>query len=153
MLIERGWRVTMADVDAAGVLYYGSAFRWAEMILGDWLEQCGHPLHSMFATNEAIPVVAAEVRYRSPLSLDDHCRLGLSARRVGRSSFTLRCAAWGPREALPAAEVTITHVFSRHVLDGPAGRVSIESRALPSWLKEALESDRDLESDDEGGGK
>lgn len=42
MLIERGWRVAMADVDAAGVIYYGSPPRWAEMLLGDWLDGLGH---------------------------------------------------------------------------------------------------------------
>lgn len=39
MLIERTWRVTMADVDAAGIIYYASPMRWSEGLLGDWLRQ------------------------------------------------------------------------------------------------------------------
>lgn len=36
MLIERGWRVTMADVDAAGVIHYGSPPRRAAMRTPRW---------------------------------------------------------------------------------------------------------------------
>jgi acyl-CoA thioester hydrolase len=150
MLIERSWRVTMADVDAAGVIYYGSPLRWAEMMLGDWLEQSGHPISAMLSANEAIPVVAAEVRYRSPLSLDDHCRLGLSARRAGRTSFMVRCTVWGPRDDRPAVQVDVTHAFAGHATQGPGHSVEFEGRALPPWLRKALEADHgELEDDKE----
>ena len=62
MLIERSWRVTMADVDAAGIIYYASPLRWAEVLLGDWLEQTGHSIATMLGGNEAIPVVGPSFR-------------------------------------------------------------------------------------------
>ena len=66
MLIERSWRVTMADVDAAGIIYYASPLRWAEVLLGDWLEQSGHSIAAMLGAGEATPVVgeSTEAAYR-----------------------------------------------------------------------------------------
>ena len=141
MLIERAWRVTMADVDAAGVIYYGSPLRWAEMLLGDWLDGRGHSISAMLGRHEAIPAVGVEVRYRSPLSLDDRCRLSLSAVRVGRTSFTVRCAAGGPRGDGAAVEVDTTHAYVRHGGHKPGRGVSFERQPLPAWLREPLEDD------------
>jgi acyl-CoA thioesterase FadM len=143
VLIEGSWRVRMADVDMAGVIYYGAPLRWAEMMLGDWLDRCGQSLSAMLAAGDAIPVVAAEVRYRSPLTLDDQCRLGLSARRAGRTSFTVRCSAWGPGAASAAAvaavEVDVTHTFVSRTTG--AGRVAFERQPLPPWLRKELAAD------------
>jgi|SRR5579875_916265 len=154
MLIERGWRVTMADVDAARVIYYGSPLRWAEILLGDWLAQLGHSISAMLGENQAIPAVGVKVRYRSPLSLDDHCRLGLSALRVGRTSFTIRCAVRGPRGDGAAVEVDTTHAYVRHDGHVPGRGVIFERQPLPTWLRKPLEDDRG-QSDEtlEHGGK
>lgn len=141
MLIERDWRVTMADVDAAGILYYASPLRWMEMLIGEWLERSGHAISAMLRAGEAIPVVGAEARYRSPLILDDHCRLGLSVLRIGTSSFTVRCAATGPRGGEAAVEVDVTHAFASHAAPQPGGGVAMAKQPLPPWLRQALEAD------------
>lgn len=141
MLIERGWRVTMADVDAAGVIYYGSPLRWAEILLGDWLAQLGHSISAMLSENQAIPAVGVQVRYRSPLSLDDHCRMALSALKVGRTSFTVRCAVRGPRGDGAAVEVDTTHAYVRHGGLVPGHSVTFERQPLPAWLRKPLEDD------------
>ena len=139
MLTRRSWRVTMADVDAAGIIYYASPLRWAEVLLGDWLEQAGHSISAMLGGGEAIPVVGVEVRYRAPLSLDDHLRLRLSAQRVGTTSFTTRCDVWGPRgEADPAVEVAVTHAFGGYAPPRAGQGAVVTKQALPPWLRDAL---------------
>lgn len=141
MLIEQSARVTMADVDAAGIIYYASPLRWAEALLGDWLEQSGHTISAMLGAGEAIPVVHAEVRYQAPLGLDDHCRLGLSAERIGRTSFTVRCDVRGPRADRAAVQVLATHAYARFSKPRPGAAAEIAPRPLPPWLREALEGD------------
>jgi YbgC/YbaW family acyl-CoA thioester hydrolase len=139
VLIERSWRVTMADVDAAGIIYYASPLRWAEVLLGDWLDQAGHSLATMLGGGEAIPVVGVEVRYRAPLGLDDHLRLRLSAQRAGTTSFTTRCDVWGPRgEEDPAVEVAVTHAFVGYAPPRAGQRAVVTKLALPPWLRNAL---------------
>jgi acyl-CoA thioester hydrolase len=140
VLIERHWRVTMADVDAAGIIYYASPLRWTEVLLGDWLEESGHPIKAMLAAHQATPVVGVQVRYQAPLGLDDHCRLCLHAQRIGTTSFTTRCDVWGPRTDRPAVEVEVTHAFAAYSPPGPGGEAVIEKQALPPWLRKALEA-------------
>jgi YbgC/YbaW family acyl-CoA thioester hydrolase len=141
VLIERHWRVTMADVDAAGIIYYASPLRWAEVLLGDWLEQAGHPISAMLAAGQATPVVGVQVRYRSPLSLDDHCRLGLFTQRIGTTSFTTRCDVRGPGSGRTAVEIEVTHAFGAYSRPRPGDRAVIEKQPLPPWLRKALEAD------------
>jgi YbgC/YbaW family acyl-CoA thioester hydrolase len=154
VLIERSWRVTMADVDAAGIIYYASPLLWAEVLLGDWLEQSGHSIAAMLGGNEAIPVVAVEARYRAPLSLDDHLRLRLSAQRVGTTSFTTRCDVWGPRgEEDPAVEVTVTHAFGGYAPPRAGQGAVVTKQALPPWLRNALAAGGDSEGSANMGGE
>lgn len=153
MLIERSWRVTMADVDAAGIIYYASPLRWAEMLLGDWLDQWGHSIAAMLDTGEAVPVVGVEVRYRAPLGLDDHLRLGLSSQRIGTTSFTTRCDAWGPRAGHPAVEVVVTHAFVSYAPPRPGQGAVVTKQSLPPWLRKALAAERDSEGSQDMGGE
>jgi YbgC/YbaW family acyl-CoA thioester hydrolase len=153
VLIERSWRVTMADVDAAGIIYYASPLRWAEMLLGDWLDQAEHSLATMLGAGEAIPVVGVEVRYRAPLGLDDHLRLRLSAQRAGTTSFTTRCDVWGPRAEHPAVEVVVTHAFGGYAPPRPGQGAVVSKQALPPWLRKALTEGSDSEGSEDMGGE
>jgi len=153
VLIERSWRVTMADVDAAGIIYYASPLRWAEVLLGDWLEQAGHSISAMLGAGEAIPVVGVEVRYRAPLGLDDHLRLGLSAQRIGNTSFTTRCDVWGPRTGQPAVEVAVTHAFGGYAPPRSGQGAVVSKQALPPWLRKALAEGSDSEGSEDMGGE
>ena len=154
MLIERSWRVTMADVDAAGIIYYASPLRWAEVLLGDWLEQTGHSIAAMLGRGEATPVAGVEVRYRAPLGLDDHLRLRLSAQRVGTTSFTTRCDVWGPRgEEDPAVEVAVTHAFVGYAPPRAGQSAVVTKQALPPWLRNALAAGGDSGGPGDMGGE
>ena len=130
----------MADVDGAGIIYYGSPLRWSETLFGDWLEQLGHPISTMLASGEATPVVNLGVTYRSMLRLDDHCRLQLAPAAVTTNSFTLRCSIWGPRTDQTAVDVLVTHAYVTYRRLDPTDAPRVEKRALPSWLANALDA-------------
>lgn len=139
MLIDGRWRVTMADVDAAGIIYYATPLRWAEVLLGDWLEELGHPISSMLASQVATPCVGVKVHYRSLLSLDDHCRLQLSTERIGTTSFTVRCDVRGPRHEQVAVETVATHAYVTYSHPTSANGLSAKKQPLPPWLRKGLQ--------------
>ena len=94
-----------------------------------------------------------QVRYRAPLSLDDHLRLRLSAQRIGTTSFTTRCDVWGPRGEHPAVEVAVTHAFGGYAPPRAGQGAVVTKQALPPWLREALAAGRDSEGSANTGGE
>ncbi|HEX3591116.1 MAG TPA: thioesterase family protein [Pseudonocardiaceae bacterium] len=132
--------VTMADVDAAGIIYFATPLRWAERMSTGWLNEIGHSLTSMFAAGVTIPAVAVQVEYRSQLTLDDQVRLELSAEAVGTTSFTLRCEGFVGDAATAAVCSRTTHVYTRFT--NPAlGGEGAAKEPVPDWLRTALTAD------------
>lgn len=141
--------VTMADVDAAGIIYFATPLRWAERLYTHWIHALGHPQSQMFAEGIATPAVNVNVDYRSHLSLDDEVRLELTAARIGTTSFTLRLEAFAehysgpapqPGDATAAVEVRTTHVFSRYTHPSYGDGIRTVKQPLPRWLRSALEA-------------
>lgn len=132
--------VTMADVDAAGIIYFVTPLRWAERMSTGWLHEIGHSLTSMFAAGVTIPAVAVQVEYRSQLTLDDRVRLELSVEAVGTTSFTLRCEGFVGDAATAAVRSRTTHVYTRFT--NPAlGGGGAAKEPVPDWLRTALTAD------------
>jgi YbgC/YbaW family acyl-CoA thioester hydrolase len=155
MLYTDRFLVTMAEVDAAGIIYFASPLRWAERLYTYWIHSLGHPHRQMFSEGFATPAVNVTVDYRSHLSLDDEIRLELTADKIGATSFTLRLQAFVERHGGPASqsgdvltaraaavEVRTTHVFSRYVHPSYDHDARTVKHALPDWLRSALQSDR-----------
>ncbi|HVW45285.1 MAG TPA: hotdog domain-containing protein [Amycolatopsis sp.] len=139
MLFACTIRITMADVDAAGIIFYGSPLRWAENLFSSWLGDIGHPLRTMFAERIATPAVAVHVTYRSHVTLDDECRLTLSTARIGTTSFTLRCEVRVADAAAVAVETLATHVYTEYTHPSSPNPAKTRARPLPGWLRTALE--------------
>jgi YbgC/YbaW family acyl-CoA thioester hydrolase len=146
--------VTMADVDAAGIIYFASPLRWAEKLYAHWTHSLGHSHRQMFSEGVATPAVNVTVDYRSHLSLDDEVRLELAAARIGVTSFTLRLQAFIERQAdsaprsrdvltaaAAAVEVRTTHVFSRYVHPSYDHDARTVKQPLPDWLRSGLQAD------------
>jgi YbgC/YbaW family acyl-CoA thioester hydrolase len=89
VLTER-FRVAMADVDAAGIIYYATPLRWAERITSAWLADIGLPIRRILADGLGAPAVRTEVLYHEPLAVDDEVEASLSLERAGSTSFTSR---------------------------------------------------------------
>ena len=132
--------VTMADVDAAGIIYFATPLRWAERMSTGWLQAIGHSLSSLFASGVTIPAVAVHVDYRSHLKLDDPVRLELSTDAVGTTSFTLCCEAFLGDSGTAAVQSRTTHVYTRFT--NPAmGGAGATKEQVPDWLRTPLTAD------------
>jgi 4-hydroxybenzoyl-CoA thioesterase len=87
VLAREHYRVAMADVDAAGVLYYAAPYRWRERVFTNWLAAVGWPLRTMLESGHSCPCVESSARYLAPVRLDDELELSLVAARIGHRSF------------------------------------------------------------------
>lgn len=141
MLASESTWCTMADVDAAGIIYFASALRWAERLSTGWMRDSGHPYSRLFDDGIATPAVGATADYHSHISLDDAVRLELSVSHIGRTSFTFRTEAFVGNAELPAATVKITHVFAQYTHPSQnAGRAHSRPTPIPAWLRSALQT-------------
>jgi len=128
--------VTMGDVDAAGILYFPSPYRWLEEMFTGWLRDLGHPLSNLLHSNAACPCVASAASYPSPAKLDEELDLELVPTLIGTSSFGVAMLARRSRDA-----TTVVHAGSWHVwsaLGGDRAERSIAPSPLPNWLRDAL---------------
>lgn len=126
------FRVTMADTDAAQLIYFGAPLRWAESLLTGYLAGIGVPLSGLLANGLGLPAVRLTVSYRSPLRLDDHVRGELRAHSHSRRAITWRCEMFREGEQPAAVEVLITQVAVQ-LSDGNPAAV-----ALPGVLAQKL---------------
>lgn len=133
------YRVSMADIDGAGIIYFASPLRWYEALLSKWLDSIGHPVSLMIRSGVAIPTVSVTVDYLRPIGMDESMELTIWAEgETGRASFGTRCEA----ARLPEREVCVT-IRARYswVEFGPSNEVgtrSLRSAPLPEWLLSAL---------------
>jgi acyl-CoA thioesterase FadM len=133
VLMERDRRVTMADVDAAKILYVPTPYRWAEELWEEFLVGAGHPLSALFEEGWGCPTVANSAQYHAPLGLDDVVRCSLVLERVGRSSFTARMDAARSADAAPALQVWSQQVWVRIVREG-----EYEPSPVPGWIRDKV---------------
>ena len=128
VLLESVHRVTMADVDAAGVIFYVSPYLWREALFTRWLFESGHPLSGLIADGTPPPCISSAASYLGPIRLDDAVALTLSVERVGTTSFDLRLD--GRVDDRHVVVVRTRNVWTqRH--DG-----ELRSSPLPAWLLE-----------------
>lgn len=128
----------MGDVDAAGVLYFPTPYRWLEELFSGWLRNLGHPLSELLRGEAACPCVASAATYPAPATLDEELELELLPTSIGRSSFGVAMVARRARDA-----TTVVHAGSWHVwsaLGGDGATRTITPRPLPDWLRAALDA-------------
>lgn len=125
--------IDMADIDAAGIIYFASPLRWQESIFSDWLRKIGHPLGSFLMEKSLCPVVDLKVSYHGPFRMDDVAVLTLFADHVGNSSFALR-TEMGTIEQRLRVEVRVSYVWAEVDEEG-----QIKAHSIPDWLRNALQ--------------
>ena len=135
MIQRRDYRVPMADVDAAGILYYASPYRWKEVLFTTWLAETGHPLREMLESGVGMPCVRSSASYLEPVRLDDVLHQTLTAAWLGRSSLGLQMDARTSSGTL-VVQVRTTNVWLAEDADG-----RMRSVEVPGWLREAWGGD------------
>lgn len=124
-------RVTMADVDAAGILYFASPYRWLEEHVTGWLIDCHHPLSELLKGGYAFPCVSSSASYSAPVRVDDILNVTLHPLHIGRTSFAVgaRCQRADGAHVVSVAAWHVWVEFGESPLSMP----------LPPWLRNGLE--------------
>lgn len=104
-------RVIFADTDALGIAYYANYLRWFEIGRVELLRKKGLAYRALTEAGIHLPVVEAEVRYRSPARYDDSLRIFAEVRKQGGASI-----AFGYRlvrsDGTLLAEGSTVHAFT-----------------------------------------
>lgn len=125
----------MGDVDAAGILYFASPYRWLEELLSGWFFEIGHPLSSLLHGGTGCPSVASAAQYLAPVGLDDHLDVALYPSGTGTTSFSITAIARRARDDDLAVKVSSWHTWSR--VDHDVG-TRLRPMSLPDWLHQSL---------------
>jgi 4-hydroxybenzoyl-CoA thioesterase len=132
VLARELYRVRMADVDAASVLYYASPYRWLEGLFTGWMAETGHPVSGLLAAGVGLPCVASSARYHKPLRLDDRVTLELLVDRVGKTSVGLHMEG---RIATGELVVEATMIMVSSEVDESG---DITKTPIPAWFRALL---------------
>jgi acyl-CoA thioesterase FadM len=106
--------IVMGDVDAAGVLYFGTVFRWHERCFTEWLAEGGSPLEGILASRRALPVRSASADYPSSAGLGDRVEPARRVHAVTETDFVFE-TSW----TSSASGRTVAVVSTRHVACAP----------------------------------
>ena len=126
----------MADVDAAGILYFAAPYRWLEEAFTAWLKAIGHPLNGLLRAGWGCPCVTSATSYGVPLVLDDEISVSLRPSSLGRTSFSLTSEATRLRDGAVAVRSTGWHVWS--TFDGRVDPPVVAPTPVPGWMREAF---------------
>ncbi len=126
----------MADVDAAGILYFAAPYRWLEDAFTGWLSAIGHPLGGLLRSGSGCPCITSATSYGVPLVLDDEIAVCLRPSSLGRTSFSITTEVTRLRDGAVAVRSTAWHVWSD--FDGSADPPVVRPTSVPGWLREAF---------------
>jgi len=82
--------VRWSDVDAAGIIFYGSYVRLFELAEMELFRAAGLPFGTVFETYDIyLPRVQVHTEFYHPVRLDDHLRVAAYITRIGTKSITM----------------------------------------------------------------
>jgi acyl-CoA thioester hydrolase len=126
-------RLTYADTDAAGILYFAAWFPWMERLSVEWVYDKGFRFDQMRERFGAAPVARATTcDYTGPTHVYDEIEMAMRVDHVGTSSYRLAFTMTRLPEAAVVARSTLTLVCV-----GPDGRPRAIPDAYRSMLQEA----------------
>ncbi|HEX3750430.1 MAG TPA: thioesterase family protein [Streptosporangiaceae bacterium] len=123
------FRVSMADTDAAQIIYFGAPVRWAERLATGYLADIGLPTSAMLASGHGMPAVDLHVTYRRPLRLDDQVQGELRVLRRSSRSITWQSDFFRKGESQLAVQVHLTQV-SVKTADGEPSAVPLPAELI-----------------------
>lgn len=78
------------DCDPAGIVFYPTYFRWFDAATWSLFASVGYPAKRMRAENLAMPLVAAECKFKSSAGQQDRAEVRSRIVRWGGKSFVVR---------------------------------------------------------------
>lgn len=86
--------VRWSDVDAAGIIFYGSYIRFIELAETELFRAAGMPYGEVFDRYDVLlPRVQVHTEFHYPARLDDQLRMAVYYGKVGRKSLTMNFEA------------------------------------------------------------
>jgi acyl-CoA thioester hydrolase len=128
------FRLSYADTDPAGILYYAAWFPWMERMQSEWFWLNGLRQDRLATTHGFWTVTChTECDYLVPVGLFDHIRAELRIGRIGSGSFDMEHefhrVGDGGEELVGRARITVVTVT-------PAGGAT----AIPQLLRDHLDA-------------
>lgn len=124
---EHPIRVTYADTDKMGVVYYANYLRYMEVGRAEFMRSRGWTYREMEREGLVLPVVRAECDYRAPARYDDLLIVRTVLETVTRVRVVFRYEVYREGESEPLATGTTHHAFVSP--DGKLKRASPEEVA------------------------
>lgn len=82
--------VRWSDVDAAGIIFYGSYVRLFELAEMELFRAAGLPFSTVFETYDIyLPRVQVHTEFHHPVRLDDRLKVAAYVSRIGTKSITM----------------------------------------------------------------
>ena len=103
------YRVPYADTDQMGVVYYGNYLTIFERARNELMRECGYTYRECEAEGWMLPVIHAEVDYRSPARYDDLLEVTAYVRLVKGVRIEIACEVRRKGE-----EALLASGFTRH---------------------------------------
>ena len=133
IVASRRIRLTYADTDAAGILYYAAWFPWMERISVEWTYGHGFRLDRMMTEHGASPVTRTTTcEYTASATIYDEVDVDMRVDHVGRRSYTYGFTMTRVPDGVVVARSSMTLVCV-----GPDGTPTTIPAALRSVLHAA----------------
>ena len=105
------YRVPYADTDQMGVVYYGNYLTLFERARNELMRDAGYTYREFEAAGFALPVVHAEVDYKSPARYDDLLEITARVEEVKGIRCKIACEVRRQGEDRVLARGHTVHVF------------------------------------------
>jgi YbgC/YbaW family acyl-CoA thioester hydrolase len=129
-------RVRWGDVDAAGIIFYGSYIRFFEIGETELFRAVGLPYGKMFdELNIWLPRVHLECDFHRAAKMDDLLQVGVYVGKIGRTSLRLNFEV---RRKNEAGEIEEDRMATAHFVLVSTDRVNLKPLPLPEELRKAL---------------
>jgi acyl-CoA thioester hydrolase len=130
-------RVRWGDVDAAGIIFYGSYIRFFEIAETELFRAVGLPYGKVFEElNIWLPRVHLECDFHRAAQMDDLLEVSVYVARIGKSSLRLNFEV---RKKNEAGEIEEKLMATAHFVLVSTDRENLKPLAVPDELRHALE--------------
>jgi acyl-CoA thioester hydrolase len=133
VVAARRVRLTYADTDAAGILYYAAWFPWMERVNVEWAYEQGFRIDRMMGEHGASPVTRSTTcEYVATATVYDEIDVEMRVDHVGNRSYRYGFTMTRVGDRVVVARSSLTMVCV-----GPDGRPTAIPAALRSVLHKA----------------
>jgi len=131
-------RVRWGDVDAAGIIFYGSYIRFFEIAETELFRAVGLPYGKIFEElNIWLPRVHLECDFHRAAQMDDLLEVSVYVARIGKSSLRLNFEV---RKRNETGEIEAKLMATAHFVLVSTDRANLKPLPVPDELRRALEA-------------